>query len=294
MILVTGLTGLVGSGFMTYLSKRPEICKNIVALCRDSSDVSHLEKYCIIERGSSWDEECLDSLCNKYHFEMLIHISNKGQIVQFSRLAAKHGIKRTIMVSSTYACSKIHPDNGQLKAEKECESILRDAGIEYIFLRPTSIFGTRPDGKKDRNLSIFTDYVRRWPLFPIFARGKATVRPMWGVDVGQALMLCYDHFDELKNKALICSGDQERSFKEMLRIIAKVQGKKIHFLYLPAWLGRFVFYFQYYLSGKKKDNREKIDRLLEDRSFDTSDELLALGYVAHPLEDSLRADKISY
>ena len=107
-------------------------------------------------------------------------------------------------------------------------------------------------------------------------------------------MLCYDHFDELKNKALICSGDQERSFKEMLRIIAKVQGKKIHFLYLPAWLGRFVFYSQYYLFGKKKDNREKIDRLLEDRSFDTSDELLALGYVAHPLEDSLRADKISY
>lgn len=294
MILVTGLTGLVGSGLMLHLVSHPEILKQCVAICRESSDVSHIEPYCTIERGSSWDSDFLDRVCEKYSFETIIHISNKGQIVQFSELARKHHVRKVILISSTYACSVKHPNNGQLKDEDKCVEICNASGISYIILRPTAIFDTRPDGKRDRNISVFSDYVNKLPLFPLFAKGRATVQPAWGGDIGLALYLCLIHFDELKNRRLIASGDVKRTFRQMIVEIGRSNGKRVRFFYVPGWLARLCFYSLYYLSFKKKDFRERIDRLLEDRAFDTSQELLELGYRAKPFSETLGQSKITY
>ena len=181
------------------------------------------------------------------------------------------------MVSSTYACSEKHPDNDQLRLENESVSVLEWAGIDYIFLRPTSIFGTRPDGVPDRNLSHFIKWLK-WPLFPLFSKGKATVRPLWGKDVGLTLYLCIKHFDVLKGKRLMYSGDKTRSFKELIVDLARITHQKVRFLYIPGWFGKMVFGVLYFVSFHKIDYREPIDRLLENRAFDTSPELLELGY----------------
>lgn len=225
---------------------------------------------------------------------MMVHISNKAQILQFAKLAVKHNIPKVIFVSSTYACSRKHPINSMLQLEDEAAELLDKNGIEFIMLRPTSIFGTRPDGIKDRNMHIFGRYVIKLPLFPIFAKGKATVQPVWGRDVGQALFLCMRHFDELKGQRLIVSGDKERSFKEQILLLGKTMGKRVHFLYLPAWMGKGLFYGLYYLSFRHYDKREPIDRLLEDKAFDTSASLIELGYRPVPLEIALQKDKIDF
>lgn len=295
MIFVTGLTGLVGSGLMaSLLQNNPSLLCEVVALCRESSDISHISPYCRIERGSSYDEKRLDDICSKYCFDTMVHISNKAQLVQFSKLAVKHRFRRVIMVSSTYACSRAHPDNLQVRIENESANILSNAHIEYIFLRPTSIFGLRPDGIADRNVSVFRKYIRKLPLFPLFKTGRATVRPLWGKDVGQALEICLSHFGQLKNSRLICSGDRTRHFKELIQEIARVDQRHVRFLYFPAWIARFFSRALYYISFKKKDLREPIDRLLEDRAFDTSLELIQLGYEPTDLGVALETYQISF
>ena len=291
-VFVTGFTGLVGSGFLFNILKNNYDISNYVALCREKSDVSILEKYCLVERGSSYDEERLNFLFNKYDFDTIIHISNKDQIVKFAKLAIKHNIKKYIAISSTYACSTKCPNNVTAQNEQVAEKLLIKNGIDYIFLRPTSIFGTRPDGKKDRNLSVFTNYVLKYPLFPLFKHGTATVRPCWGRDVGLALYIILTHFEELKNNKYICSGDKQRTFKELIIEIGRLYNKKVHFLYLPYWFGCLFFYSIFYISFKKIDKREQIRRLVENKAFESSQELVSLGYSPHSFQEAFMINEV--
>lgn len=285
-VFVTGLTGLVGSGFLYHLTINNYDTSNFIALCRETSNTSTIEKYVKIEKGSSFDHDLLDKLCNIYHFDTLIHISNKAQIVQFAKLAAKHHIQNVIMVSSTYAQSKIRPNNSMIKYENEAVSILMSRKINYIFIRPTSIFGLRPDGKPDRNIAIFRNFILRHHFFPLFNKGNASVQPIWGRDVGQALYISLIHFNYLKNKRLTVSGDKRRTFKELILLIAKMENRKIHFIYLPKWFGSFLFYLIYVFSFTKIDKREQLCRLVEDKAFNTSGEFLNFGYTPHTFEEA--------
>lgn len=274
MIFITGLTGLVGSGLAYYLKEHKDKYNpsNVVALVRSTSYIEYIKDIATIEVGDSHSDTCLDNICSKYHFDTLIHISNKFQIPQFAKLAVRHNIKKVIMISSTYGLS--HGDiqnNEMMEKENYAISLFNKVNIDYIFLRPTSVYGTRPDGIKDRNISIFTKYVLSLPLFPLFNKGKASVQPIHGKEVGNALYICLEDFNNIKNNRYIISGKEKMSFKEMILTIAKKHNKKIHFIYLPGWLGKFIFYSLYYLSFKHIDKREQIDRLLEDRAFPSSE-----------------------
>lgn len=275
MVFITGLTGLVGSGLATFLKQEPYYHNNkVVALVRTTSYLGYIKDVAIPEIGDSHNNDDLDRICNKYYFDTLIHISNKFQIPQFAELAVRHHIQKVIMISSTYGLKQDNVYNNEMMdKENYAVRLFEDNSIDYIFLRPTSVYGTRPDGVPDRNISVFTKYVRKLPLFPLFGGGKATVSPISGEDVGKALYKCLVNFDELKNKRLIIAG-HKMTFKELIIKIGNENNKKVHFIYLPRWFGRFIFYSLYYLSFKKIDYREKIDRLIEDRAFETSKELL--------------------
>lgn len=275
MIFITGLTGLVGSGLALQLKQDPYYKENkVVALVRPTSYLDYIKDIAIPEIGDSHNNDDLDRICNKYKFDTLIHISNKFQIPQFAELAVKHNIKKVIMISSTYGLKQDDVYNTEMMdKENYAVKLFEKNEIDYIFLRPTAIYGTRPDGVKDRNISIFTKYVKKLPLFPLFGGGKATVSPISGNEVGEALYKCLINFDTLKNKRLIIAGTT-MTFKQMILNIGKENNKKVHFIYFPKWFGKFIFYSLYYLSFKKVDYREKIDRLIENRAFKTSGELL--------------------
>ena len=209
-VLITGLTGLVGSGLFSFLKDDEQY--EIVAICRENSDVSFIKDKCQIEYGSISNISFLEGVFSKYQFDTIVHIANKAMIVRFAKLAKQFGVKEVVLVSSTYACSKKHPDNRQLKLEIEAESILKSYDSEYVFLRPTSIFGSRPNGIKDKNISEFTKWCFKYPLFPLFGRGKAKVCPIWGKDVGLALYIIMKNIGTLSGQRLICSGDKKRTF----------------------------------------------------------------------------------
>ena len=167
-VLITGLTGIVGSGLYSYLKEDDGY--EIIALCREDSDVSYIRDKCIIEYGSMRDDDVLCALCEKYSFDMLVHIAYKGEIERYARLAKKYGIKEVILVSSTYSLSKKHPNNQQKLLENESCSILDSYNCKYSLILPTSIFGSRPNGTRDKNMSLFIRQINRG-LFPLFAQG---------------------------------------------------------------------------------------------------------------------------
>lgn len=270
MIFITGLTGLVGSGLAYYLKQDPKYKNNVVALVRPTSYLDYIKDFAIPEIGDSHNNEDLDRICNKYKFDMLIHISNKFQIPQFAELAVKHNIKKVIMISSTYGLKQgdIY-NNEMMDKENYAVSLFEQHHIDYIFLRPTAVYGIRPDGVPDRNISIFIKYVKKLPLFPLFGRGKATVSPITGREVGKALYTCLTRFDKLKGQRLIVAGPT-MTFKKLIIKLGKENNKKVHFIYFPKWFGKFVFYSLYYLTFTKVDYREKYDRLVEDRAFETN------------------------
>lgn len=283
-VLITGLTGLVGSGLMSYLKNDESY--EVVSLCRFDSDIDYIQDYCIIEYGDILDPSTIERIMEKYQFDMLVHVASKSLLVCFAELAKKYNIPEVIMVSSTYACSIKYPNNKQLLIENETDKILSSYSCSYAFLRPTAIFGSRPNGVLDGNISTFSKWVKKMRFFPLFNRGKATVRPIWGKDVGYALYLMMNNISLINEKRLICAGDKKRTFKELIVLLGTLNNKKIRFIYLPAWFGYFIIHALYYITFKNVDVREKINRLLEDKCFETSNELLELGYTPHTFFES--------
>ena len=121
----------------------------------------------------------------------------------------------------------------------------------------------------------------------------ARVRPIWGKDVGKAIFIAMNNLDSINAKRIVVSGDKERSFKELIVSLSRFMGKKVLFLYLPGWFGRAFFYALYYVSFHKIDFREKIDRLLEDKSFETSNDISRLGFCPTELAKSVSTYDVS-
>ena len=61
---------------------------------------------------------------------------------------------------------------------------------------------------------------------------------------------------------------------------------------LKYFLGKFFFYSLFLFSLGKKDYREKITRIIENKAFETSAELKTYGYKTSPMRNNLLDDAV--
>lgn len=291
MLLVTGVTGKSGGQFLRTLEAEG-YQGPVRAVVRPTSNTQALEASGLtIEKreGILEDEAFLQGAMEGV--KTVVHITNIAYSPLVVKTALAAGVKRLILVHTTGIYSKYKSaSEGYLKIEADIEEMLQDSEATVTILRPTMIYGNLNDG----NISVFIRMVDRLRFFPVVDHGSAKLQPVHMSDVGNA---CYQVLmapEATAGKGYNISGKKPIALVDILREISRQLGRKNTFLSVPFPLAYNVARALNRLSGGKKDYRERVQRLVEERVFSHEEASRDFGYDPLDFPEGVRGEIEAY
>lgn len=298
-IAVTGVTGKSGQYFLEKLIEEKKQLQEykLILLCRDNNKLSkNSTGYKLVKKASNEEDlnievedmdltnvENLNRFFKNNNIDMLLHIAS----VKFSDYvvpaALKGGVNNFILVHTTGIYSKYKAAGEEYRQTEhrlaELINRYRSKGrnIAITILRPTMIYGDL----NDKNVAIFIKMVDKLRIFPTVNGAHYDLQPVWCGDLGKAYFNVMMNWKVTKNKEYILSGKEPIQLREMFEVMAKQLGVKNVFISCPypiAYVGACVIYF---LTFKKIDYREKVQRLVEPRAY--SHEKATKDFEYHPV-----------
>ena len=282
MILITGLTGRSGSAFYDVLC-RERYSEKIRVVVRETTKRDQFKNTPLnleFAVGDIRDGAFLDRAMEGC--DTVFHIANK-EIIRPLAEAVKRApfVRNVILVSSTIVYSQHYPRLHLREDEAYCRQLFEKQGIKYLFIRPTMIFGL----PNDRNISQFIRWFLKYPVFPIVKHGRASIQPVSRLDVAEAYYSLLQAFPNLEKTEYVVSGEVSMSLLELFRTLCRLAGRNVYFVNVPFPLAKAAVNIVYFLSGKRCDYKEKLERLAEDRAYSHDDITRELGYQPGRFED---------
>ncbi len=285
-LLVTGYSGFVGKHLIDQLEKTEH---ELTLLGRKKPSVNKQIQFYNFSLSDSFPELKIAS-----SIDVVIHCAARAHIMKdevddpiaeyrrvnvagtlaLAELAYKNGAKRFIYLSSVKALgesteeghkfSHNSPRNaedpyGQSKAEAEaalihyCETV----GMEYVIIRPPLVYGK---GVKANFASLYKLVGSGFPL-PL-AGIKDNRRSIVAIENLVDLILCCIIHPNAKNQRFMVSDNVDLSTAELIKLMAKAQGKKGLGIYVPSWC--------FSLIGKLLGKQDVITRLTGSLQVDIS------------------------
>lgn len=251
-IFITGSTGFVGRHLITELSKR-----NIPFIAGERS------LYGDLVTQKNW-AQVLDGCDSVVHLAARVHVmdeSSTDPLFEFRKMnveatinlahaAKKIGVKRFIFISSVKVNGEETVDRpfnasdtpspqdpyGISKMEAEMELLkLHDPGVfEVVIIRPPLIYGR---GVKANFEKLFHYAGLKIPLpFGLVENKRSLVSVLNLVDL---IMTTLVH-PSASGEIFMVSDDRDLSLNELIRLMAKVQGKDSNLLPVPVGLMKFA------------------------------------------------------
>lgn len=188
--------------------------------------------------------------------------------------AAKCHVRRLICVHTTGIYSKYKEAGEEYrKIDVYVEQKCKENNIALTILRPTMIYGNI----SDNNVVTFIKMVDRLPLMPVVNGARYDLQPVHYMDLSMAYyQVLMD--EDTGNRNYTLSGGEPIALRDMLSEIGKQLDKKVHFVSCPypiAYAGAWILYI---VTLKKKDYREKVQRLCEPRVYPHTDATRDFGY----------------
>lgn len=290
-LAVTGATGLKSGGaFVGELVQNAEQIKRqfpdgIRALVRTTSDTSALERTlpeAEICRGDFSDVTFLTESLRGV--DTLVHIAGIHSSREVVRAAAEAGVRRLILVHTTGIYSKYKEAGEEYRQTdaivyETCEK----SGMLLTILRPTMIYGN----PSDHNVITFVRMVDKLPIMPVVSGARFELQPVHYLDLAHAYYQVLTHEAETVGRDFNLSGGAPIMLRDMFTVIGQNLGKKVHFISVPfpiAYAGAVCIY---YLTGKRMDYREKVQRLCEPRTFSHDEAAEAFGYAPRTFEQGI-------
>jgi len=139
-------------------------------------------------------------------------------------------IKRFLLMSANGV--KPHGTNYQ-KTKFMADEYLKNSGLRYTIFRPTSLFGDpRGNGRPEFNTQIFNDMLSLPIPAPLFHHGlipnnagEFEFNPIHVKDVASIFIKSIEHKD-MFNKIYSLGGPDKVTWKNMIKMVSKVVGKK--------------------------------------------------------------------
>src|SRR5688572_5185128 len=181
-IFVTGATGFTGSHVVPLLLKEGH---QVRCLYRPSSERSSLPQPEIEwVLGDISDSQSLTTAMQGT--DALVNIASLGfghaeNIIASAKAA---GIKRAIFISTTAIFTNLNARSKQVRTAAEVA--IESSGLEFTILRPTMIYGS----PRDRNMWRLINFIKKFPIIPIFGDGSHLQQPIFVDDVAQAVVSC--------------------------------------------------------------------------------------------------------
>lgn len=281
-LVITAATGKKSGGaFADILGANPQTVNTLFpdgvrAIVRASSDTSRLE------RTIANVEMCIGALEDvvflKRAFadaDTVVHIAGIHWSRGIVAAAAACGVRRLILVHTTGIYSRYKQAGEEYRQiDDYVYRTCKEHGILLTILRPTMIYGN----VMDNNVVTFIKMVDKLPIMPVVNGARYELQPVHYRDLAKAYYAVLTHETETANKDFDLSGGAPIELREMLCVIGKELGKKVHFVSCPfpiAYAGACAVYG---VSLGKTDYREKVQRLCEPRVYSHAAATQAFGY----------------
>lgn len=174
--------------------------------------------------------------------------------------------------------------------EKKVEQLIDGTDIQLTYLRPTMIYGN----VNDHNVAIFMKMVDKLRLFPVVSGAKYELQPVWCGDLGKAYYQVLMNPEKANRRNYNLSGGRPILLIDMFKVMAKYLGVKNTFISVPFWFAYTLAWILHLLTFTKCDFREKVQRLVEPRTFDYTDAANDFGYSPVNFEDGIKSEIQEY
>jgi len=259
-VLVTGAGNQVGFFLVPRLLNAGY--QVVVATRHRRWAVEHpsLDWHCVnLEQGFAVDDR----------IDAIVHLAPLSLINNI----AQQGARIVIAFSSTSVTAKRRSKNARERGTAESLqhgermlSLWADRQrAASIVIRPTLIYGCGLDA----NITRLARWIGRWPIFPLCGRATGRRQPVHADDLAQAVV----RLIELDNAPglLILPGGETLAYRDMLKRIAAVMGKRRHLVSVPAAFCR-IGLAAAHAAGRLKDvNLAMLERMNEDLVFPLDD-----------------------
>lgn len=270
-------------------SRFPDGIKIIVRKTSSLDSIKELTPHCELFYFDENDKACLEKLLTEV--DTAINIAGIHLSSEIARAAAKNKVRRLILIHTTGIYSKYKAAGA---AYREIDAFVTQlCGIHRISLticRPTMIYGN----VHDKNVVKFIRLVDRFKITPVVKGARFKLQPVHYEDLAEAYYSVLINEEKTAGKNYVLSGGQEIYLRDMLTVIGKNLGKKTRFISCPfrlAYTGAWIIYL---LTFTKKDYREKVQRLCEDRVYSHTEATEDFGYNPRSFEDGIVSEVKEY
>jgi nucleoside-diphosphate-sugar epimerase len=204
---------------------------------------------------------------------------------QYFGMIEASGARRVVALSSTSLFVKKessdhgeqHIARGLAEGERALRAWAEAQGVEWVILRPTSIYGHG----QDKNLTEIVRFVRRWGFFPLLGQAEGLRQPVHAEDVATACMSALTS-SAAANRTYNLSGGETLPYREMVCRVFSAVGKLPHLVTVPRWLFRLAVAVLRLLPRYRHWTVEMAERMNRDLVFDHTDATRDLGFSPRP------------
>jgi NADH dehydrogenase len=193
----------------------------------------------------------------------------------------KAGIKRFIQISSVVIIKTFKGPYGETKLIGQ--QFVERSGLKFTIFIPAMILG--PEGL---GINRILKNVFRFPFFvPLIGNGAETQHPVYVKDFARYIVLSLDK-PVAFNKIYQIASDRTISFKDLIRLVLKIRGKKRIFISVPASIARMMGRFFQKTQKVPLFTAEHVKGVLQDSNLDTSLIRQDLGDHFTSLDEAMR------
>ena len=199
-----------------------------------------------------------------------------GGAGRVARLAAAAGVERLVHISAIGA----DPGAESLyaKSKGEGEAAVLTAFPTATILRPSILFGA-----EDAFFNMFAGMARLLPVMPVLA-GDTRFQPVWVGDVADAVLAAAAR-DDVAGHVYQLGGPRVLSFRDIIRYILTVTGRRRRLFEVPMGLARFQARVAEKLPGKPFTQDQLLLLQHDNVVADGAAGFAALGLTPRPMED---------
>jgi UDP-glucose 4-epimerase len=282
---ITGASGFIGKKLVSALN----FDSNSITVLSRNNQAGFKTVICDLQSEFIPDNS-LNGIDVVFHLAGVAHdLSNKNEkyydvnvkaTINLAKLAVKSGVKKFIFISSVKANNDItlnkdlsyfkkytQGDYGKSKREAEIHllEIGKNSNLEVSIIRPSLVYGPHVKG----NLKLMLSGIKKgwFPPIPEANNRKSMVHVDDLIDA--IILVTKDH--RVNNEIFIVSDGHSYTSRQIYNCLCIASDRSI-----PKWqVPRFFFTILAFISQKL---RHKIDKLIGDDYYPSSDKIVAMGY----------------